>query len=134
MSILSLRRFSFFCKQGQHDRVFDALKEFGEPHQRPHNSHQGNGVMVSVELKEGVSKRFVDRFLFDLGITGANPRKNTYKVVKMKKWIDFWKIKEKVGVNTPFILSHGGKMKKMILVSREDCECCGPFEELQKLK
>ena len=115
--------FSFFAKQGQHDLVSKALKEFGNPTQKPNHS----GVVVSVELPRDVSKRFVDRLLFNMKIPGAVPRRNRFRVLKHAYT---WDAVNKIGHNIPFMLSDGKKLRKMVVVTHNYCESCGPHDEM----
>lgn len=117
--------FKFFAKQGQETQVAKLLSKFGNPTL----DIQPEGVLVSVELPEGVSRRSVNRMLFQNQVVGSQSKKNRFRVLKSQKW-DIWKIEEKIGFDQKFILSQDGHLKKAVLRKFTMCDCCGPEKEL----
>ena len=98
-----------------------------------YRGRRGNALMVIADLPEGVSKRSVNRFLFENGVPGAVNSHNRFKVVRVENW-DHQKIIDKVGYDTPFIKSEGGKLQKCVLrYNYSGCECCGGWTEVVKL-
>lgn len=117
--------FTFFAKQGQEVLVVDLLTKFGNPN----CEIKHDGVLISVDLPNGVSKRSVNRLLFHNLVPGSQSKRNKFRVLKAEKW-DNWKIEQKIGYNKPFILSNNGRLEKVKLIDRTTCDCCGPIPEL----
>lgn len=123
-----MKVFQFLAKRGQHDQVARLLtKNFGKPRLRPYHGPRGEGVMISLVLPEGVSKRQVDRFLHAANVPGSQSRRNRFLVVR---WTgDLYSIKEKVQYD-PFILAIEGKLRRARIILAGGCECCGTWDEL----
>ena len=52
--------FKFLAKQGQHDQIARLLTaNFGKPTLQRYNGPRGEGVMITLELNEGVSKKTI---------------------------------------------------------------------------
>lgn len=126
------KTFNFTCKQGQHDDVFNILSEmYGKENCFKLTLDNGD-ITVSCILPEGVSKRSVDRLLYQFGVAGAVSRKNRYKIVKLDEaYFDTYKVEEAVGFGNTFVASVGGKLSKMHLrYVSYGCDCCGGYREL----
>lgn len=117
--------FKFFAKQGQENQVVALLNKFGNPR----IDNKPEGVLVSVDLPDGVSKRSVNKMLFQNHVVGSQSKKNRFRVLRISRW-DKWTIAKKIGYNKPFILRDDNQFKKVKLMNVELCSCCGPIEEL----
>ena len=84
--------FKFFAKQNQHAQVGELLKKFGSPQ----FENKPEGVLVSVELPFGISKRSVNKMLFENQIVGSQSKKNRFRVLRISRW-DKWTMAEKIG-------------------------------------
>lgn len=120
--------FKFFAKQGQENQVVVLLKKFGNPR----IDKKPEGVLVSVDLPDGVSKRSVNKMLFQNHVVGSQSKKNRFRVLRISRW-DKWTMADKIGYNKPFILRDNEGFKKVKLMNVEHCSCCGPFQELVDL-
>jgi hypothetical protein len=73
------KQFSFHAKRGQHDQVIGLLSQYG----KVEHANTGKGVMIYVTLPEGVSKRSVDKMLYDAAVPGASRRKKKTPIVSI---------------------------------------------------
>ncbi len=82
--------FKFFAKQGQENQVVVLLKKFGNPR----IDKKPEGVLVSVDLPDGVSKRSVNKMLFQNHVVGSQSKKNRFRVLRISRW-DKWTMPRK---------------------------------------
>ncbi len=122
--------FKFLAKQGQHDQIARLLTaNFGKPTLQRYNGPRGEGVMITLELNEGVSKRQVDRFLFGNKVAGAVARKNL-PILKTDYAFDAF---DKIGVDKRFIRIVNGKMvKSRVRYHDYGCTCCGGYHYFEE--
>jgi len=127
-----MKTFTFLAKQGQHNQIARLLTAtFGKPKLTQYSGPRGLGVLVSLILPQGVSKRTVNRTLFGNNVPGAVSCRNKLLIVKAESW-DTYKIADKVGYDTPFILARDGKLQRAELVYVDyGCSCCGGYQELR---
>lgn len=126
-----MKTFTFLAKQGQHEQIARLLTEnFG----KPHLSLWGNGVLIKLILPAGVSKRNVERLLYEHKVPGAHSRKNKFQVLKLEGTWDTYTVRERIGYHRPFVAVIDGKMQKMELEYYDyGCTCCGGYDQLKPL-
>ena len=79
MKVATQKVFRFHAKRGQHSTICRLLTEhFG----KPKCTSTEEGVMITLPLPDGVSKRTVDRAIHAAGIPGASSRRKKYPVTR----------------------------------------------------
>jgi hypothetical protein len=78
-----MKTFRFHAKRGQASTVCRLLTERVG---KPRCTTTSEGVMITLPLPMGVSKRSVDRMLHREGVPGASSRRNKYPVLKGDKY------------------------------------------------
>ena len=119
--------FKFKCKQNQHAQVVGVLTLLGLV---PNVLYQKDCVIVWA-LRQGFSRRAIERAMFAAGVPGAHSGKNKYRIIKGNSHYEIIDTAlEKVGAEEIFIASYNGKLRKAKVVWYCSCSCCGPRTEL----
>jgi hypothetical protein len=122
--------YHFLAKQGQHNQIAVVLRDnIGKPRMRKYSGPRGEGVLISIALPQGMSKRYVDRLLHSKSVPGSVSRRNKYRVFKFADgWVDHYEIVNKIGTNVMCVIVNGRKMiRGMVDYYNFGCDCCGGY-------
>lgn len=123
--------FRFNAQQGQEAQICRLLTKSVA---KPKVAITDKGVLIEVELPKGISKRSVDRLLYQAKIPGASSRRNKYPVIAGEHYDLVYNDKvRQVGV---FHWNNKGKFMGKHEVYYHDfgCTCCGGFWDLKPVK
>ena len=126
---MKAKSFRFHAKRGQADMVCRLLTErVGKP--RCSMTEEG-GVMITLPLPVGTSKRSVDRMLHAAGVPGASSRRNKYRVVSADRYDLFYHKNIEWGEffqwHSP---THGFVGVVRVGTYSYGCDCCGSYTTL----
>lgn len=128
-----MNTFQFLAKQNQHHQIARLLTaEFNKPRLAPYNGPRGQGVMITMVLPSGVSRRMVNRFLHLHNVLGSVSCRNRFRVFNMRQWRwQLWNLSSIIGPNEFIAVTEGGQMRRARLERHfPNCTCCGPYLEL----
>jgi hypothetical protein len=128
MKVAEQKSFRFHAKRGQHGTVCRLLTErFG----KPKCTVTDEGVMITLSLPPGVSKRTVDRAIHAAGIPGASSRRNKYRVISAARYDLYYHPKAEGGEFFQWHHPEQGFVG-VVRVGQYDygCECCGSYTTL----
>jgi len=110
------KTYRFHAKQGQESLICRILTDkFGKPKARKTEQ----GVMITLDLPKGVSKRTIDRTLYSEQIPGSVSKRNKIPVVK-----NYWDVYQ----HSVCYCTESGKFVKYYRVN-PGCDCCGSWYE-----
>lgn len=106
--------YRFHAKQGQESKICQILtSNFG----KPKAAKTSEGIMITLSLPKGVSKRTVDRTLYAENIPGSVSKRNKIPMVK-----NYWDIYS----HSVCYCTESGKFVKYRRVN-PGCDCCGHY-------
>ena len=130
--------FHFHAKRGQHEQVISLLSQYGV---KVEHSNTGSGVMVYLTLPVGVSKRSVDRMLYNAGVPGASRRKKKTPFVSLPGYRHnnvcqsvLEEMYEKGLCHRPLLVSVNKKIHKIFIEWCYDCWIIRDWSELSPVQ
>jgi hypothetical protein len=125
---VATKTFRFHAKRGQAEMVCRLLTEHVG---KPRCSMTEEGVMITLPLPVGTSKRSVDRMLHAAGVPGASSRRNKYRVISADRYDLFYHKNVERG---EFFQWHSPESGFVGVVRVGEysfgCECCGSYTTL----
>ena len=129
--------FHFHAKRGQHEQVISLLSQYG----KVSDANTGSGVMVYLTLPVGVSKRSVDRMLYNAGVPGSSRRKKKTPFVSLPGYRHnkvcqsvLEALHEKGLCYRPLLVSVNKKIEKIFVEWCIDCWIIRDWSELSPVE